>query len=192
VAGFVSASQLAPTTVSQPLIPTPTATAMTPQASAVDSVKPMVSRKHKAPLSIITHFFERSSQKEQKDDQPPSPKLQKRTETNISADCNLDTNPASHVTVKDTVPSATHQRNVAKIVVRVLSPYYANQQIASKDLFKSLARRITHLLLEDNNGHITDEVEAEQISGSIIDELLSRFGRVTDHGQFGQLSLPST
>jgi hypothetical protein len=35
VAGFVSASQLAPTTVSQPLIPTPTATAMTPQASAV-------------------------------------------------------------------------------------------------------------------------------------------------------------
>ena len=54
----------------------------------------------------------------------------------MSMDCNSDIkapNHASHtVSVKDTVSSDIHQQDVAKVVVRVLSPYYANQQIASK------------------------------------------------------------
>ncbi|XP_062514785.1 uncharacterized protein LOC134190348 [Corticium candelabrum] len=44
--------------------------------------------------------------------------------------------------VEDKAARNVVQQEVAKVVVRVLSPYYANKQIATKDLFKALARKI--------------------------------------------------
>ncbi|XP_062514498.1 ATP-dependent DNA helicase Q5-like isoform X2 [Corticium candelabrum] len=185
---FIPASQIATSTTNQPSMPASQSSQTSkPEVSVKAST---VSRKRKPPLCVITQFFERpvSSDKDEQESAKRQ-KLESPSDSNCSG--SVDGKLACMgEPVEDKAARNVVQQEVAKVVVRVLSPYYANKQIATKDLFKALARKITHLLLErESTGQSLDSCEAERLSRRVIDNLFSQNGNLTESKQFSQLTL---
>lgn len=69
------------------------------------------------------------------------------------------------------------KKNLADVVIRFLMPYYRQQKIKSKELFKGLARTISHKFYEV-------EVVVDRKVKKYIDDLMTHKGVIASEADF--------
>lgn len=69
------------------------------------------------------------------------------------------------------------KKNLADVVIRFLMPYYRQQKIKSKELFKGLARNISHKFYDV-------EVVVDRKVKKYIDDLMTHKGVIASEADF--------
>ncbi|CAL8274875.1 unnamed protein product [Lota lota] len=123
-------------------------------------------------------------------DEPPPPAKRSRAEPEAVSRRRVTFNPQveeSLLEVSNAPPKAASLKEVADIVVRCLDPFYQQGRFSTKELFKSFARHLSHLLAEGRSrgrGQVKAEAKA------LIKKLFSGVTRCESEEDWALLRAP--
>ncbi|XP_062609320.1 ATP-dependent DNA helicase Q5-like [Saccostrea cucullata] len=156
---------------------------------------------NKPPVPKITYFFERAKKSEEKDiinnaHQETSENVVKPSVTSgakasekkfSQKDLKRHASPGEEATqevkrkkLDKPLSSSSHVKQTADLVVRYLSPYYKDGHIVSKDIFKTMARMLSHKVQSVSG----TEDQAKQECKRLIKEIFAKHPRITSTEEF--------